>query len=146
VVSSLARKQGARRHDERSSVRLREYPGNPRRLGGSQLYALLQPPCGCSASVSSFIAAEVDMSTDKAPEKALEEAVLTRLLNAHPHGLGSEILDNFQGEQAVFDMLEDLQARGLIQHGHVKTETTGKQSIDYPIKLSSAGVTAAQAL
>jgi hypothetical protein len=86
------------------------------------------------------------MSTDKAPEKALEEAVLTRLLNAHPHGLGSEILDNFQGEQAVFDMLEDLQARGLIQHGHVKTETTGKQSIDYPIKLSSAGVTAAQAL
>lgn len=78
-------------------------------------------------------------------DKDLEKEVLTRLLHAHPQGLGKEILDNYRGETAVFETLDALQARGLIQHGHVTSKADGAPAVNYPIKLSAAGVTAAQA-
>lgn len=31
----------------------------------------------------------------------LRTEVLTRLLHAHPNGLGKEVLDNYRGEKAV---------------------------------------------
>lgn len=78
-------------------------------------------------------------------DKELEKEVLTRLLHAHPQGLGKEILDNYRGEHAVVETLSALQARGLIQHGHVAAKPDSAPSVSYPIKLSSAGVEAAQA-
>jgi hypothetical protein len=71
-------------------------------------------------------------------DKALEKEVLTRLLHSHPTGLGKEVLDNFRGAPEVAQCLQDLQQRGLVQ--------SGKEPLEYPIKLSHAGVEAAKAL
>jgi hypothetical protein len=79
-------------------------------------------------------------------DKELEKEVLTRLLHAHPQGLGKEILDNYRGETAVFETLGALQNRGLIQHGHVNAKNDGAPTVNYPIKLSAAGVNAAQTM
>jgi hypothetical protein len=79
-------------------------------------------------------------------DKDLEKEVLTRLLHAHPQGLGKEILDNYRGETAVFQTLGTLQDRGLIQHGHVAAKADGAPTVNYPIKLSAAGVNAAQSV
>ena len=76
----------------------------------------------------------------------LREAILTRLLHAHPHGLGKEVLDNYQGEMAVAGMLKTLQDEGLIQDGSVSSEPGHTLSVSYPIKLSSSGVDAARQL
>jgi hypothetical protein len=79
-------------------------------------------------------------------DKELEKEVLTRLLHAHPQGLGKEILDNYRGEKAVFETLDALQTRGLIHHGHVNAKADGAPTVSYPIKLSAAGVNAAQTM
>ncbi len=76
----------------------------------------------------------------------LEKEVLTRLLHAHPSGLGKEVLDNYRGEKVVASTLAQLQKRGLIQHGHVTCNDAGEHSLNMPIKLSSAGVEAARKL
>lgn len=78
-------------------------------------------------------------------DKELEQAVLTRLLHAHPTGLGKEVLDNYRGENAVADALEHLQEKGLI-HARSVEAASGKtaRTLNYPIKLSSAGVDAAK--
>lgn len=73
----------------------------------------------------------------------LEHEVLTRLLHAHPHGLGKEILDNYRGEKAVAGMIKTLQERGLIQ-GKPVTVEDHEPALEYPIKLSSSGVEAAK--
>ncbi|MGE7990533.1 hypothetical protein ACQKPE_05690 [Pseudomonas sp. NPDC089554] len=77
---------------------------------------------------------------------ALRTEVLTRLLHAHPHGLGKEVLDNYRGEKAVAGMLNTLQEHGLIQDGSVVVDDDHHISMSYPIKLSSAGVEAAKRL
>ncbi|WP_313739268.1 hypothetical protein [Pseudomonas sp.] len=76
--------------------------------------------------------------------QALQSELLTRLLHAHPHGLGKEILDNYRGEKAVAGMLKTLQDQGLIHDGSV-TVDEHNVSVSYPIKLSSAGVESAKA-
>lgn len=76
---------------------------------------------------------------------ALRTEVLTRLLHAHPHGLGKEVLDNYRGEKAVAGMLKTLQEHGLIQDGSVAVDDHNI-SVSYPIKLSAAGVEAARQL
>ena len=48
-------------------------------------------------------------------DKNLEKEVLTRLLHAHPSGLGKEVLDNYRGEKEVASALAILQERGLIK-------------------------------
>lgn len=73
----------------------------------------------------------------------LEREVLTRLLHAHPEGLGKEVLDNYRGEKAVAGMLKTLQERKLIQGNPVKVEEH-EPSVEFPIKLTSAGVEAAK--
>lgn len=78
-------------------------------------------------------------------DKELEKEVLTRLLHAHPTGLGKEVLDNYRGENAVADTLEYLQQIGLIHDGSVGSPGKAGRSLNYPIKLSSAGVVAAKA-
>jgi len=80
------------------------------------------------------------MTTDN----ALKNEVLTRLLHAHPAGLGKEVLDNYRGENAVADTLEVLQKAGLIHDGCVDHPASGERSLKYPVKLSSAGVEAAK--
>lgn len=75
----------------------------------------------------------------------LREATLTRLLHAHPQGLGKEVLDHYDGEKAVAGMLKTLQDEGLIHHGCVQ-ESGDAISLQYPVKLSSAGVEAAKQL
>jgi hypothetical protein len=85
---------------------------------------------------------EVTMNVDK----NLEKEVLTRLLHAHPTGLGKEVLDNYRGEKVVASTLATLQDRGLIQHGHVSCNEAGEHSLNLPIKLSAAGVEAARKL
>ncbi|BAP45421.1 hypothetical protein NJC40_21445 [Pseudomonas sp. 21LCFQ02] len=75
----------------------------------------------------------------------LEREVLTRLLHAHPAGLGKEILDNYRGEKVVAQTLKDLQARNLI-HGQPVTSEQDEPQITFPIKLSSAGVEQAKRL
>ncbi|MBD9656457.1 MULTISPECIES: hypothetical protein [unclassified Pseudomonas] len=75
----------------------------------------------------------------------LKKEVLTRLLHAHPAGLGKEVLDNFRGEHAVADMLKHLQQNGLIHDGAL-SESGGELSIHYPIKLSASGVETAKQL
>lgn len=75
----------------------------------------------------------------------LEREVLTRLLHAHPEGLGKEVLDNYRGEKAVAGMLKTLQERKLIQ-GHPVTVDEHEPSVEFPIKLTSAGVEAAKRL
>lgn len=74
----------------------------------------------------------------------LRAEVLTRLLHAHPQGLGKELLDNYRGEKAVAGMLQTLQGEGLIQDGSVSIEGEHVLSVAYPIKLSAAGVEAAR--
>lgn len=76
----------------------------------------------------------------------LRAGVLTRLLHAHPHGLGKEILDNYRGEMAVAGMLKSLQEEGLIHDGCVSVDADRQLDVSYPIKLSSAGVEAAKKL
>ncbi|HXR00024.1 MAG TPA: hypothetical protein VN798_06510 [Pseudomonas sp.] len=78
-------------------------------------------------------------------DNALKTEVLTRLLHAHPAGLGKEVLDNYRGEKAVAEMLEHLQTAGLIHHGCIDSPANGEASVKYPVKLSSAGVEAAKA-
>jgi len=80
-----------------------------------------------------------DMSND-----ALKSEVLTRLLHAHPQGLGKEVLDNYRGEKAVAGMLKILQDDGLIHDGSVVVSSDQQISVQYPIKLSAAGVDAAR--
>jgi hypothetical protein len=75
---------------------------------------------------------------------ALKAEVLTRLLHAHPQGLGKEVLDNYRGEKAVAGMLKTLQEAGLIQDGSVAVSSDHQISVNYPIKLSVAGVEAAR--
>ena len=75
---------------------------------------------------------------------ALRSEILTRLLHAHPHGLGKEVLDNYHGEKAVAGMLKTLQEHGLIQDGSVAVDEEYQLSLSYPIKLSAAGVDAAK--
>ncbi|MCY1454950.1 hypothetical protein D3C76_462190 [compost metagenome] len=75
---------------------------------------------------------------------ALKSEILTRLLHAHPHGLGKELLDNYRGEKAVAGMLKTLQEAGLIQDGSVAVDAEHQISLSYPIKLSSSGVEAAK--
>ncbi len=77
---------------------------------------------------------------------ALRSEILTRLLHAHPQGLGKELLDNYRGEKAVADMLKTLQEHGLIQDGAVAIDADHQISMSYPVKLSSAGVEAAKQL
>ncbi|MFJ3486178.1 hypothetical protein ACIPL1_22670 [Pseudomonas sp. NPDC090202] len=79
-------------------------------------------------------------------DNALKKEVLTRLLHAHPGGLGKEVLDNYRGENAVADALQHLQEAGLIHDGSVDNPARGERSLKYPIKLSSAGVDAAKHL
>lgn len=71
-------------------------------------------------------------------QSELEKIVLTRLLHAHPQGLGKEILDDHRGAEQVELCIKNLRERGLI---HSPEE--GK--LVYPVKLSSAGVEAAKA-
>lgn len=85
---------------------------------------------------------EVNMTIDN----ALKQEVLTRLLHAHPAGLGKEILDNYRGENAVADTLEHLQQAGLIHDGCVNRPADGDRTLKYPVKLSSSGVVAAKDL
>jgi hypothetical protein len=73
----------------------------------------------------------------------LEREVLTRLLHAHPSGLGKEILDNYRGEKAVLEVLKHLQQKNFIQGNPVEQQDTAPQ---YPIKLTSAGVDEAKKL
>ncbi|WP_449433011.1 hypothetical protein [Pseudomonas putida] len=75
---------------------------------------------------------------------ALRSEILTRLLHAHPQGLGKELLDNYRGEKAVAGMLKTLQEAGLIQDGSVAVGDDHELSMTYPIKLSSSGVEAAK--
>ncbi|NIE73488.1 hypothetical protein F3J45_03280 [Pantoea sp. Ap-967] len=76
----------------------------------------------------------------------LRTEVLTRLLHAHPNGLGKEVLDNYRGEKAVAGMLKTLQEHGLIQDGSVAVGSDHQVTMSYPIKLSAAGVEAARQL
>ena len=77
--------------------------------------------------------------------KPLEKEVLTRLLHAHPQGLGKEVLDNFTGEKAVAGMLKHLQDEGYIHHGTVSIDEH-LPAVTYPVKLTAKGVEAAKAL
>ncbi|PKH14569.1 MULTISPECIES: hypothetical protein [Pseudomonas] len=76
----------------------------------------------------------------------LEREVLTRLLHAHPQGLGKEVLDNYRGEKEVASVLAFLQDRGLIKDGHVTTDDNGEYSLNLPIKLTASGVDEARKL
>jgi hypothetical protein len=73
----------------------------------------------------------------------LEREVLTRLLHAHPSGLGKEILDNYRGEKAVLDVIKHLQEKNFIQGNPVDQQ---ESALQYPIKLTSAGVEEAKKL
>jgi hypothetical protein len=74
----------------------------------------------------------------------LKAEILRRLYHSHPAGLGSEILDNHHGEEAVMDVLQDLQEHGLIHKGNVHAGAQGERSLVLPIKLTSAGADAAK--
>ncbi|XMB50240.1 hypothetical protein QQ999_02605 [Pseudomonas fluorescens] len=79
-------------------------------------------------------------------DRNLEKEVLTRLLHAHPQGLGKEVLDNYRGEKEVASVLAFLQDRGLIKDGHVTTDDAGEYALNLPIKLTSSGVDEARKL
>lgn len=68
----------------------------------------------------------------------LEEAVLKRLLNAHPKGLGKEVLDDHHGPEQVKLCIQDLRARGLIHSAE-------EGELVFPVKLSASGVEVAKA-
>lgn len=76
----------------------------------------------------------------------LEKEVLTRLLHAHPSGLGKEVLDNYRGEKVVASALATLQDRGWIKEGHVTCNDAGEHALSLPIKLTASGVEAARKL
>jgi hypothetical protein len=76
----------------------------------------------------------------------LEKEVLTRLLHAHPSGLGKEVLDNYRGEKVVASALATLQDRGWIKEGHVTCNDAGEHALNLPIKLTASGVEAARKL
>ena len=76
----------------------------------------------------------------------LEKEVLTRLLHAHPRGLGKEVLDNYRGEKVVASALATLQDRGWIKEGHVTCNDAGEHALNLPIKLTASGVEAARKL
>jgi hypothetical protein len=73
----------------------------------------------------------------------LEREVLTRLLHAHPSGLGKEILDNYRGEKAVLEVIKQFQQKNFIQGSAGDQQDAAPQ---YPIKLTSAGVDEAKKL
>jgi hypothetical protein len=73
----------------------------------------------------------------------LEREVLTRLLHAHPSGLGKEILDNYRGEKAVLEVIKHFQEKNYIQGNPVDQQ---ESALQYPIKLTSAGVDEAKKL
>lgn len=73
----------------------------------------------------------------------LEREVLTRLLHAHPSGLGKEILDNYRGEKAVLEVIKQFQQKNFIQGSAVDQQ---ESALHYPIKLTSAGVDEAKKL
>ncbi|MFS2160346.1 hypothetical protein ACCD10_23775 [Pseudomonas sp. Pseusp122] len=75
----------------------------------------------------------------------LEREVLTRLLHAHPSGLGKEILDNYRGEKAVLAIIKSFQERNFIQGKPLAAEHQ-TSSLEFPIKLTSAGVDEAKKL
>ena len=79
-------------------------------------------------------------------DKNLEKEVLTRLLHAHPNGLGKEVLDNYRGVKIVASTLATLQERGLIKEGHVTCNEAGEHALHLPIKLTASGVDAARKL
>ncbi|TFY93564.1 hypothetical protein DYL61_13220 [Pseudomonas nabeulensis] len=79
-------------------------------------------------------------------DRNLEKEVLTRLLHAHPNGLGKEVLDNYRGEKVVASVLAFLQDRGFIKDGHVTTGDDGEYSLNLPIKLTASGVDEARKL
>ena len=79
-------------------------------------------------------------------DRNLEKVVLTRLLHAHPQGVGKEVLDNYRGEKEVASVLAFLQDRGLIKDGHVTTDDAGEYSLNLPIKLTASGVDEARKL
>ena len=79
-------------------------------------------------------------------DRNLEREVLTRLLHAHPQGLGKEVLDNYRGGKEVASVLDFLQDRGLIKDGHVTTDDAGEYSLNLPIKLTASGVDEARKL
>lgn len=79
-------------------------------------------------------------------DKNLEKEVLTRLLHAHPNGLGKEVLDNYRGEKIVASTLATLQERGLIKEDHVTCNEAGEHALHLPIKLTASGVDAARKL
>lgn len=79
-------------------------------------------------------------------DRNLEKEVLTRLLHAHPQGLGKEVLDNYRGEKEVASVLAFLQDRGLIKDGHVTTDDAGEYALNLPIKLTALGVDEARKL
>ncbi len=79
-------------------------------------------------------------------DKNLEKEVLTRLLHAHPQGLGKEVLDNYRGEKEVAGVLAGLQDRGFIKDGHVTTDDAGEYALNLPIKLTASGVDEARKL
>lgn len=73
----------------------------------------------------------------------LEREVLTRLLHAHPSGLGKEILDNYRGEKAVVEVIRRFQHENFIHGTPVDPKTS---ALEFPIKLTSAGVDEAKKL
>lgn len=79
-------------------------------------------------------------------DRNLEKEVLTRLLHAHPQGLGKEVLDNYRCEKEVASVLAFLQDRGLIKDGHVTTDAAGEYALNLPIKLTASGVDEARKL
>ena len=79
-------------------------------------------------------------------DRNLEREVLTRLLHAHPQGLGKEVLYNYRGGKEVASVLAFLQDRGLIKDGHVTTDDAGEYSLNLPIKLTASGVDEARKL
>lgn len=79
-------------------------------------------------------------------DRNLEKEVLTRLLHAHPNGLGKEVLDNYRGEKVVASVQAFLQDRGFIKDGHVTTGDDGEYSLNLPIKLTASGVDEARKL
>lgn len=71
-------------------------------------------------------------------QSELEKVILTRLLHAHPKGLGKEILDDHRGAEQVQLCVQTLRDKGLIH-------TPEDDKMVYPVKLSASGVEAAKA-
>ena len=90
------------------------------------------------------MAVEAKMLGDMVPlAKAMaEDSFCAR--HPHPFILGKEVLDNYRGEKVVAGMLKTLQDDGLIHDGSVEVDAEHQISVQYPIKLSSAGVEAAK--